>query len=64
VKARGELEDADVRAKAIAAAKWCRTATEHAPANPGKPWAYLLIPDDQIAGNATLEGLASRFAVA
>jgi type III restriction enzyme len=64
VKARGELDVADVRAKAIAAAKWCRTATDHAPANPGKPWAYLLIPDDQIAGNATLEGLASRFAVA
>lgn len=64
VKARGELDDADVRAKATAAAKWCRTATEHAPANPGKPWVYLLIPDDQIAGNATLEGLASRFAVA
>jgi type III restriction enzyme len=64
VKARGELDDADVRAKATAAAKWCRTATEHVPANPGKPWAYLLIPDDQVAGNATLEGLASRFAVA
>jgi type III restriction enzyme len=64
VKARGELDDADVRAKATAAAKWCRTATAHAPGNPSKPWTYLLIPDDQIAGNATLEGLTSRFAVA
>ena len=64
VKARGELDDADVRAKATAAAKWCRTATAHAPDNPGKPWTYLLVPDDQIAGNATLEGLTSRFAVA
>jgi type III restriction enzyme len=63
VKARGELDDADVRAKATAAAKWCRTATTHAPANPAKPWTYLLIPDDQITGSATLEGLTSRFVV-
>jgi type III restriction enzyme len=64
VKARSELDDTDVRAKATAAAKWCRTARTHAPANPGKPWTYLLIPDDQITGSATLEGLTSRFAVA
>jgi type III restriction enzyme len=64
VKARGELDDVDVRAKATAATKWCRTATAHAPGNPGKPWTYLLIPDDQVAGNATLEGLTSRFVLA
>lgn len=63
VKARGELDDAVVRAKATAAAKWCQTATVHALSSPRKPWTYLLIPDDQIAGNATLEGLGSRFAV-
>jgi type III restriction enzyme len=61
VKARGELEDLTVRAKAAAAAKWCKTATEHAPKSPGKPWTYLLIPDDQITGNATLDGLMAKF---
>jgi type III restriction enzyme len=27
-----------------------------------KPWVYLLIPDDQILGNATLDGLVAKFA--
>lgn len=62
VKARRELDDIDVQAKASAATKWCKTATAHAPANPGKPWTYLLIPDDQITANATVEGLAAKFA--
>lgn len=26
-----------------------------------KPWRYVLIPQDEIAGNITLEGLAVRF---
>jgi len=60
VKARNELDDATVKAKAAAATKWCKTATEHA--GGAKPWRYLLIPDDQITGSATLEGLAARFA--
>ena len=29
----------------------------------GKPWQYVLIPHDAIAENATLDGLARRFAV-
>lgn len=60
VKARNELDDAIVKAKAAAATKWCKTATQHAGGS--KPWRYLLIPDDQITGSATLEGLAARFA--
>ena len=61
VKARGELDHQTVKVKANAAAKWCEAANEHAVANCGKPWRYLLIPDDQITGNATLSGLAARF---
>jgi type III restriction enzyme len=51
-----------VQSKTRAATKWCRSATEHATSNGGKPWAYLLIPDDQILANASLAGLSAKFA--
>ncbi|MGE0333831.1 MAG: DEAD/DEAH box helicase [Gammaproteobacteria bacterium] len=60
VKAKNEVEDAVVKAKAAAATKWCKTATQHAGGS--KPWTYLLVPDDQITGSATLDGLAAKFA--
>lgn len=62
VKAQNELDDATVKAKAAAATKWCKTATQYAPGCGTKPWVYLLIPDDQIKGNSTLDGLVGRFA--
>jgi type III restriction enzyme len=62
VKARNEIDDPIVRAKAAAAAKWCKTATQHASGGNGKPWVYLLIPDDQITGSSTLQGLSATFA--
>jgi len=62
VKARNELDDTIVQAKAAAATKWCNTATQHAPGVGTKPWVYLLIPDDQITGSSTLDGLAAKFA--
>jgi type III restriction enzyme len=62
VKAQNELDDADVKAKAAAATKWCKTATQYAPGSGTKPWIYLLIPDDQIRGNSTLDGLRVRYA--
>ncbi|WP_369051358.1 DEAD/DEAH box helicase [Burkholderia gladioli] len=62
VKARNELDDATVKAKAAAATKWCRTATEHAPGGGTKPWVYLLVPDDQIRANSTLDGLVAKYA--
>lgn len=64
VKASNELDDTIVKAKAAAATKWCKTATQHAPGGGTKPWAYLLIPDDQIRGNSTLDGLVAKFATA
>jgi type III restriction enzyme len=60
VKAKNEMDDAVVKAKAAAATKWCKTATQYAGGS--KPWTYLLIPDDQITGSATLDGLAAKFA--
>jgi type III restriction enzyme len=62
VKAKNELDDTTVKAKAVAAAKWCKTATQYAPGRGTKPWVYLLIPDDQIRGNSTLDGLMARYA--
>ena len=45
VKARNEVADADVLAKARAAIRWCAEASKL----PGsKPWSYRLIPDDDI----------------
>ncbi|CAN7758875.1 DEAD/DEAH box helicase family protein [Ensifer adhaerens] len=62
VKAKNELDDPVVRAKAAAATKWSKTATVHSPGGGTKPWVYLLIPDDQITGSSTLDGLLAKFA--
>jgi type III restriction enzyme len=61
VKARNELDDPIVQAKATAAAKWCKTANSHVEAAKTKPWSYALVPDDQITGAATLDGLLAKF---
>jgi type III restriction enzyme len=60
-KAANEMSAENVKAKARAAAKWCKNATDYELKNGGKPWSYLLIPHDAIAENMTLEGLASRY---
>lgn len=62
VKSEGEMADPVVQAKAVAATKWSKLASEHAAKNGGKPWSYILIPDSQILANASLEGLTARFA--
>jgi type III restriction enzyme len=62
VKSNEEMADPTVQAKANAAVKWCKAASGHAAKNGGKPWSYLLIPDSQILANASLDGLAARFA--
>ncbi len=58
-KAANEMTDETVLAKARAAAVWCEHASKHARDHDGKPWSYLLIPDDQIRENMTLQGLAA-----
>ena len=47
-KARTDLSDVEVQAKANAATKWCQHATDYAQTNGGKAWAYLMIPHDEI----------------
>lgn len=61
VKARNELEDPDVQAKARAARTWIGYANAHAQGTKGKKWRYLLIPHDEIIGSSTLSGLTSKF---
>ncbi len=60
-KARNEMTHPEVLAKKEVAVKWCNLATNHASANGGKPWKYVLIPHDAIAEKMTLAGLASQF---
>ncbi|WP_397597020.1 DEAD/DEAH box helicase [Silanimonas sp.] len=63
-KARCEMDDPDVQAKARAAARWCRHASEHALEQPGgKPWRYALVPHDGIPEGATAAGLVDRYQV-
>ncbi len=57
VKAGNELQDPVVLAKAQAAVKWCRAASQHAAESEGKPWSYLLVSDEWLTGSATLQGL-------
>ena len=47
-KASRNVEDADVKEKAIAAQEYCRAASEFNAENGGKPWIYVLIPHDEI----------------
>lgn len=60
-KASNQMTDAVVLAKKVAAVSWCSNATDHATSHGAKPWRYVLIPHDEIAGNNTLAGLAARF---
>lgn len=62
-KAADRMEDDLVKAKAQAAATWCKHATAHETANGGKPWRYVLIPHDAVADNMTVDGVAKRFTV-
>ncbi|MCX8521303.1 MAG: type III restriction endonuclease subunit R, partial [Rhodoferax sp.] len=47
-KARDDLQDAEVQAKATAAAQWCSHASAYAMRVGSKPWRYLLLPHDEI----------------
>ena len=59
VKAQNEQNDAIVIAKANAAVKWCKAASQLDMAREGKPWSYLFVTDDRITGATTFAGLVS-----
>lgn len=47
-KARADIDTPEVQAKAAAAVRWCKHASDHAESVGGKPWHYLLVPHDGI----------------
>jgi type III restriction enzyme len=61
-KRKSDMEAADVRRKADAASLWCSIATDHHAKTHGeKAWRYVLVPEDAIQPNATLDGLLSSY---
>ena len=61
-KARAGINTQEVQAKAAAAMRWCKHASDHA-ANVGtKPWKYLLVPHDEINESKQIRDFM-RFAV-
>ncbi len=63
IKAVKDMENPDVKAKAEAAAVWCKNALEYARTTNGKAWRYLLIPHDAVAQNMTLKALVDRYSM-
>jgi type III restriction enzyme len=60
-KARSDMQDPEVQAKAEAAAQWCEHASDYSTRYEGKPWVYLLIPHDEINESRRLKDF-ERFA--
>ncbi len=57
IKARKDMTDEVVLAKAKAACEWVGHANFHAKENGGKKWLYALVPHDDIKESSTLLGL-------
>ncbi|NIE85057.1 response regulator [Burkholderia sp. Cy-647] len=53
-KARTDINTQEVQAKAAAAARWCKHASDHAAGVGTKPWKYLLVPHDEITESKRL----------
>ncbi|WP_457670850.1 DEAD/DEAH box helicase [Thiolapillus sp.] len=54
-KARSDMGDAEVKAKAEVAAQWCRHASEYIEKHGQKSWKYLLISHDEVNESRRLE---------
>ena len=61
IKGEEDVADAEVRAKADAAVAWCGHASDHATTYGGKPWSYMLVPDDALQATVNLDGLFQRY---
>jgi len=51
---KGDVNTQEVQAKAAAAARWCKHASDHAATVGTKRWRYLLVPHDEIAESKRL----------
>jgi type III restriction enzyme len=59
VKAQNEQNDPVVIARANAAVKWCKAASQLAAERNGKPWSYMFVTDDRLIGATTFAGLVA-----
>lgn len=62
-KRADQVNTDEVQLKARAARRWCGYANQYAEINQGKPWSYLLLPDESIVLGKTLAGLKSEYGV-
>lgn len=53
-KARADIDTQEVQAKAAAAVRWCKHASDHAASVGSKPWRYLLVPHDEMSESKRL----------
>ncbi len=53
-KARADINTQEVQAKAAAAMRWCKHASDHAASVGTKPWKYLLVPHDEVSESKQL----------
>jgi type III restriction enzyme len=53
-KARADSNTQEVQAKAAAAARWCKHASDHAATVGTKAWRYLLVPHDELTESKRL----------
>lgn len=53
-KARNDIDTQEVEAKAAAAMRWCKHASDYAATVGNKPWKYLLVPHDEITESKRL----------
>ena len=60
-KRADQLEQDEVLAKARAALRWCGYANQYAAGIGGKPWHYLLIPDNAIQLGRSLAALQAEY---
>ena len=61
IKDPDEVDSVEVQAKARASTEWCVHASAHASEHGGKPWRYLLIPDEAVLYTATIDGMVARY---
>jgi type III restriction enzyme len=54
-KARSDVDSQEVQAKAAAAARWCKNASDNASSFGTKTWKYILVPHDEIGESKRLE---------
>jgi type III restriction enzyme len=58
-KAANEVNDENVQAKAKAAIKYCKYATDYTAEFGGKSWKYALVPHDQVSKTSSFKGVVS-----